>query len=112
MRVKVARLTLEPRKLHERPGVWQAIKVRCLRKYARRIWQEARLWLPALQPGTTTGGGGGTVHPRLSPQPGLCLHPFAQKANGCGACYPTDKPVRILVPAQACAVGESMSLYR
>jgi hypothetical protein len=57
------------------------------------------LWLPALRPGTTTGGGGGTAHPRLSPRAGLCLHPFAHRASGCGACYPTDRISAILVPA-------------
>jgi hypothetical protein len=34
------------------------------------------------------------------------------RANGCGACYPADRTSGILVPAQAFAVGESMSLYR
>jgi hypothetical protein len=70
------------------------------------------LWSPAFRPGTTTGGGGGTAHPRLSPRAGLCLHPFTHLSNGCGACYPTDRISWILVPAQAFAIGESMSLYR
>jgi hypothetical protein len=33
-------------------------------------------------------------------------------ANGCGACYSAVRTSGILVPAQAFAVGESMSLYR
>lgn len=40
-----------------------------------------RLWSPAVRPETTTGGGGGTAHPRLSPRAGLCLHPFAQQED-------------------------------
>jgi hypothetical protein len=34
------------------------------------------------------------------------------RACGCGACYRADQISLILVPAQAFAVGESMSLYR
>ena len=34
------------------------------------------------------------------------------RANGRGACYPANRIGWILVPAQAFAFGESMSLYR
>ena len=34
------------------------------------------------------------------------------RLHGRGACYPANRIGWILVPAQACAVGESMSLYR
>jgi hypothetical protein len=54
---------------------------------------------------------------------GQCIHGFRRgldyafirplfRACGCGACYPADRTSWILVPTQAFAVGESMSLYR
>ena len=103
--VKLALVVFEAKQLRQR----QREKLRVSCRFARTEPMGSR----PVGREPSAGGGGGTAH-SVAFAAGWTMpsSPCPLRARGCGACYPDDCIIRILVPAPACRLGESMSLYR